>query len=214
MRQIASELLKNYCVEFSLRSPFTYASQLKGPLYCDNRKALSLVDVRNKIIDSFIKKIDQSTLSFDLIAGVATAGIPYATLIADRLNLPLIYVRSSAKTYGKKNQIEGSYCSQQKVLLIEDLINQGQSFYNASLILAEHNLYLTGGLCIMNYNMRESQDLFSEFSFPIFSLTDLDELLKIAEEKNVLSSREVDLFKIWRKDPLKWSYDHLQRMIK
>ena len=126
--QIASLLLSIDAVVLSPDAPFTWSSGLKSPIYCDNRLTLSFPEVRQAIADGMVAYIKANFPEADVIAGTATAGIPHAAWVSERLNLPMAYVRGSAKSHGKKKRIEGLVKSGQKVVIVEDLISTGQCF--------------------------------------------------------------------------------------
>ncbi len=208
-RSISRLLLANSCVELSPKNPFEYASGLRGPLYCDNRRLLSIVDFRDRVVAEFIHLIEKERLEFDIIAGVATAGIPHATLIADRLKRPLIYVRSSAKGHGRNNQIEGIYSSGDRVLLIEDLVNQGESLCHAANALRDHGLHVISALSIVDYQMKRAEELLKRHEISLYSLCNLDTLLDVAFEEDKLEEEEISLLNQWRQNPVKWSDDYV-----
>ena len=202
---IARGLIEKGCVKLSPQNPFTYASGLKGPIYCDNRLILSHVDFREKVIESFLELIKNHSLQFDLIGGIATAGIPYAAFIADRLKLPMIYVRPKAKEHGKKNQVEGDYRPNQSVILVEDLVNQGSSLADAMFGVNQAELNSSQCLCIVDYQMGEAAKRLSELSLSLYSLTDFEHLVAAAFEMKLIDSEGRKLLIDWHADPKEWS---------
>ncbi len=186
-KSIAKKLLEIGCVKFSPDKPFVYASGLTGPIYCDNRMILSHVDFRNIIVENFLKLISHSQFKFDLIGGIATAGIPYSAIVADRLNLPMIYIRPKPKGHGKKNQVEGDYSAGQTVLLFEDLINQGSSVLEAFHGLKEAGLKANTCLAIVDYQMPVAKEKLSESGMHLFSLTDFSSLVDTAFELELIN---------------------------
>lgn len=202
---IARGLIEKGCVKLSPRKPFQYASGLKGPIYCDNRLILSHVEFRQKIIHSFLEVIKKYSLSADLIGGIATAGIPHAAFIADRLSLPMIYVRPKAKDHGKKNQVEGDYQPNQSVLLVEDLINQGSSLSDAMAGLEAAELNSSNCLCIVDYQMSEAKKRLKELSLNVYSLTDFEHLVEASFELNFIDTEGKKLLMEWHSDPKEWS---------
>ncbi|MBC7540973.1 MAG: orotate phosphoribosyltransferase [Bacteriovorax sp.] len=202
---IARGLIEKGCVKLSPQNPFTYASGLRGPVYCDNRLILSHVDFREKIIQSFLDVIKKDSLQFDLIGGIATAGIPYAAFIADRLKLPMVYVRPKAKEHGKKNQVEGDYRPNQSVILVEDLVNQGSSLAEAMSGVRDAGLFSTQCLCIVDYQMSEAKKRLKELSLSLISLTDFDHLIQAALEMKLIDSEGKKLLIDWHADPKEWS---------
>jgi orotate phosphoribosyltransferase len=203
-KEVANLLLSIQAVCLSPQSPFTYTSGLKGPIYCDNRRILSHVAIRDKIITHFIDLIKEKNLRCDSYAGLATAGIPHAALIADRLKLPMIYIRSKAKEHGKQNQIEGDYKPGDKIILIEDLINQAGSLNTAYAGAVEAGLCPIACLAIVDYQMESAKRVVSDLKLPLYALTNLDSIVKICAEKKQISSQESEMIYKWRQDPSEW----------
>jgi len=202
---IAKALINKGCVKLQPQNPFTYASGLKGPIYCDNRLILTHVDFRDQIIESFIATIRQHKLDFDLIGGIATAGIPHAAMIADRIKAPMVYVRPKAKEHGKKNQVEGDYKANQSVILVEDLVNQGSSLADAMMGVKEAGLISSSCLCIVDYQMQEASKRLKELSLNLFSLTDFEHIVEAALELQFISGEGKKLLRDWHADPKGWS---------
>jgi orotate phosphoribosyltransferase len=203
--QIAKALIQKNCVKFSAQNPFTYASGLKGPIYCDNRLILSHVDFREVVIDAFISLIDEQKFKFDLIGGIATAGIPHASFIADRLKLPMVYVRPKAKEHGKKNQVEGEFAKGQRVLLVEDLVNQGSSLADAMRGIEDCELTSINCLAVVDYQMAEAHKRLSDLKLKLFSLTDFEHLVLAAIELNLITQGDRELLMNWHADPKGWA---------
>lgn len=202
--QVAQILLDLQCLQISVGKPFSYASGLKGPIYCDNRKILSHVSEREKIIDYFVELIKSSQVEFDAVAGLATAGIPHAALIAHQLKKPMIYVRSKAKEHGKGNQVEGQYSKGDRIILIEDLVNQGASLEAALVGINECGLKAKACYCIVDYEMKKSKERLKNANLPLFSLTNFSSISKLALDKEIISSKDYqDLFN-WQKAPEDW----------
>lgn len=202
---IARGLIKQGCVQLSPNKPFSYASGLKGPIYCDNRLILGQVALREQVISAFVDLIQKKTAKFDLIGGIATAGIPHAAFIADRLKLPMVYVRPKAKEHGKKNQVEGQYLANQSVILIEDLVNQGSSLADAMEGIKSCELLSTQCLCIVDYQMGEAKKRLQELSLSLESLTDFEHLVRAALELGLIEEKEKRLLMDWHDDPKEWS---------
>ena len=202
---IARNLLNLGAVKFSPQNPFTYASGLKGPIYCDNRTILSHVEFRDQVVVAFIDVIKQNKLSFDHLGGIATAGIPHAAIIADRLNSPMIYVRPKAKGHGKRNQVEGDFSKGQNVLLVEDLVNQGASLLEAVEGVRAEGLLCQFCLCIVDYQMQIASQRLSEHSIQLFSLTDFTSLSLAALELRLIDQEAFELLKSWQINPTLWS---------
>lgn len=202
---IARQLILNQCVKISPLEPFTYASGLKGPIYCDNRLILSHVNFRNTIIKSFIDVIETQKFDFDFIGGIATAGIPHAAFIADRLKLPMIYVRPKPKDHGRKNQIEGDYKIGDKVILLEDLVNQGASLSDAMKGVNDSGLKCSDCLCVVDYQMPEAIRRLNEWNLNLFSLTDFDNLIHAALELNLINESGEKMLRDWHAQPKGWA---------
>lgn len=202
---IARGLIQKGCVKLSPAEPFHYASGLKGPIYCDNRLILGHVDFREKVIAAFVEVIKDQSLEFDLVGGIATAGIPHAAFIADRLKKPMVYVRPKAKEHGKKNQVEGDYHPNQSVILVEDLVNQGSSLADAMAGVFGAGLISTQCLCIVDYQMAEAQKRLKDLSLKLYSLTDFDHLVEAALELKFIDSEGKKLLIDWHADPKEWS---------
>ena len=196
--QLLNALLNLGCLQVKPSEPFSYASGLHGPIYCDNRLSLSDPKVRSLIADSFAEKFKELNLSVDSLMGLATAGIPHGALLADRLNLPFNYIRSKAKGHGKKNLIEGKWQEGQKVLVIEDLVNQGASLSSAVKNIMEAGGEVAGCFCIVNY------EFFSTSDYQIHHLVSFSDIIAHCKEKNFVTKDEVTLLENWHKDPKIW----------
>jgi orotate phosphoribosyltransferase len=202
---IARGLIEKGCVKLSPTAPFHYASGLKGPIYCDNRLILGHVDFRDQVINAFIEVIKKNSLKFDLLGGIATAGIPHAAFIADRMKLPMVYVRPKAKEHGKKNQVEGDFLAHQSVLMVEDLVNQGSSLADALSGVKSAGLVTHACLCIVDYQMAEAKKRLNELSLELYSLTDFDHLVEAAVELKFIDQEGKKLLINWHADPKEWS---------
>jgi len=194
---IAELLLKEKAVFLSPEKPFTWTSGIKAPIYCDNRILISSVECREIITKYFCAAI--SILKPEVIAGTATAGIPWASFIAYELKLPLIYVRSSSKEHGRENAIEGKFNKGSKTILIEDLISTGKSSVEAAKKLREAELVVTKVLSIFSYELPKANELFSENQLTYESLSNFDSLANVAFKKGQFNEKIlIDLIS-WRK---------------
>lgn len=202
---IAKKLIHLGAVKFSPQNPFTYASGLKGPIYCDNRIILSHVEFRDEVICAFIEIIKQNKLSFDHLGGIATAGIPHAAFVADRLKRSMVYVRPKPKEHGRKNQVEGYYRPGERVLLFEDLVNQGASLDEAMAGVRGAELSCDACLCVVDYEMQAAKERLRNQSIQLFSLTDFTSLVEAAFELNLIDQAGTNLLKEWHADPKAWS---------
>ena len=160
-KQVAEYLLQIKAIKLQPSNPFTWASGWKSPIYCDNRKTLSFPEVRSYIRDSFTKLIKELYPDAEMIAGVATGAISHGALVADKMTLPFIYVRSEAKEHGLGNQIEGYYQKGQKVVVVEDLISTGGSSLNAVKALREAGCEVLGMAAIFTYEFKKAADGFT-----------------------------------------------------
>ncbi len=202
---IAKNLINLGAVKFSPSNPFTYASGLRGPVYCDNRLVLTHVELRNKIIEAFLSILNHKKMEFDLVGGIATAGIPHASIISDRISRPLIYIRPKPKGHGKMNQVEGDYKPGQTVLLVEDLVNAGSSLVEAHEGLKMAGLSSQSCLCIVDYEMKAAKAKLADLGIDLYSLTDFTSLSLAALELNLVNQAEFELLVDWQSDPQKWS---------
>lgn len=202
--QVAEILLSVGCLQLEPASPFTYASGLKGPIYCDNRKILSHVNERNRIVDFFINELNNSNFEYDHLAGLATAGIPLASFMAHKMEKSLIYVRSKPKGHGKGNQVEGDYRDGQKIILIEDLVNQASSLLEAVEGAKNAGLNPVACFCIVDYQMEIAQERLEEIQLPLVSLTDFSTISLKAKDLGQISGEEYERLLAWQKDPKNW----------
>lgn len=201
--QIARNLLQIKAIKLNPQNPFTWASGMRSPIYCDNRISLSFPAVRNVIIDGFKEKAFMFG-SVDAICGVATAGIPHGVLLADRLNLPFAYVRSSAKNHGRQNVIEGELAPGASVLVIEDLISTGGSSLEAVEKLREHGYNVKGVLAVFDYGFQKANENFAKAACPYSSLSNYNALLEEAVSVSYISGEEKQILTGWRQDPENW----------
>ena len=203
--QTAEILLKLEAIKLSPNNPFTWASGWKSPIYCDNRIILSDPNSRNLIADNFVKIIKHKYKDTELIAGVATGDIGIGILVAQKLDLPFIYVRPEAKKHGRKNQIEGKVLKNQKVIVIEDLISTGMSSLNAVKALKNSKLNVLGMIAIFTYGFEISKRNFENDKIDLDTLCDYSILLKKALETEYISEDNLGTLSVWNKDPENWS---------
>jgi len=201
---IAEKLLQVKAVALKPQGFFTWASGWKSPIYCDNRKVLSHPFVRDFIKSELCNVVFEKFEQAELLAGVATAGIPWGAMVSDQLKLPFIYVRPKPKEHGLGNQIEGEYQPGQKVVVIEDLVSTGKSSLQAVDALLEKGLEVIGMISIFNYGFSVAQQEFEKKSIRYYSLTDYSSILAIYLEKESLTQAEFSLLEEWRKDPAGW----------
>jgi len=201
---IAEKLLQINAIKLSVHEPFTWASGWKSPIYCDNRKALSFPFVRDFIKSEMCNVIFQDFENADMIAGVATAGIPWGAMSADQLKLPYIYVRPKPKEHGLGNQIEGYYETGKRVVVVEDLVSTGKSSLQVVDVLKNAGLEVEGMVSIFNYGFENAKNAFREYNLTLKSLTDYDSLIALAIEKNSISEDDQKTLLNWRQDPSNW----------
>lgn len=194
---VAEILLKEKAVFLRPDEPFTWTSGIKSPVYCDNRLLISTVNSREFIIKCFCEAV--RILNVDLIAGTATAGIPWAAWIAHELRLPLVYVRSSSKDHGRQNAIEGSVTRGQKSVLIEDLISTGKSSIAAAKKLEEAGLDVLRVMSIFSYDFKQAQEIFQANNLKTQSLSNFEILSKVAYDNKVLNEDALKQVLEWRK---------------
>jgi orotate phosphoribosyltransferase len=204
-REVAEYLLEIKAVVLNPAQPFTWASGLKSPIYCDNRKTLSYPKVRTFIKNAFADVIAEDFKNCDVIAGVATAGIPHGALVADMLNKPFVYVRDKAKGHGLTNQIEGKLDAGQKVVVIEDLISTGGSSLKAVEALREAGAEVLGLGAVFTYGFPKSLTAFSEANCKFFTLSDYPTLLEVALKQDYIKAEEKATLTDWYQNPEEWS---------
>ena len=202
---LASFLLQIKAIKLNPANPFTWASGLKSPIYCDNRVTLSYPQVRTFIREGFKNMCLDKFGTPDVIAGVATGGIPQGALVAQELGLPFVYVRSEKKSHGMNNQVEGIINSGQSVVIIEDLVSTGKSSLNAVEALREKGAVIKGMLAIFTYGMDIAAENFKKNKCELFTLTNYDALIKKAAEENYIRENDLASLMEWKKDPQAWS---------
>jgi orotate phosphoribosyltransferase len=195
---IAKILLENKAVHLEPDNFFTWTSGIKSPIYCDNRQIISYPEHRTLIVNKFIELIESKYPQTEVIAGTATAGIPWAAWIADKMNLPMIYIRSSSKGHGLKNALEGKVEINKKVIVIEDLISTGKSSIAAAKEVRSGNLELLGVVSIFSYAFKKAQQAFEKEDIPYSSLCDLDTMLDYSKEEKLLTLDQIDIINKWK----------------
>ncbi len=203
--KVAESLLQIKAIKLNNAEPFTWASGLKSPIYCDNRIALSFPKIRTYIRQQIVEAIEDKFGEVDVIAGVATAGIPQAALVAAAMGLPLIYVRPSGKKHGMTNKIEGVINPGQSVVVIEDLVSTGKSSLKAVDALRDAGASVKGMVAIFTYGLQKAAENFEKANCQLVTLSDYDNLVKIATEGNYISNSDLLPLMDWRKDPQAWS---------
>ncbi len=196
--QIAAKLLQIKAIKLKPQNPFTWASGIQSPIYCDNRKTLSHPAIRTFIKESLVEK-SKLFGTFDIVAGVATAGIAHGALLADALNLPFAYIRSKAKGHGLQNRIEGDVSGSERVLVVEDLISTGGSSLEAVDVLKNVGCEVVGVLAIFTYGFEQSKTAFAAADCQLETLSNYDVLLEEALTTQYITADEVEVLKAWRK---------------
>lgn len=201
---LAKHLLEIKAIKLSPTEPFTWASGLKSPIYCDNRMSLSHPEVRT-FIKKELSELSKSFGKFDGIAGVATAGIPHGALLADALNMPFIYIRAKAKDHGKQNLIEGDITVAKRYLVVEDLISTGMSSLQAVEALVEAGGEIAGVIALFSYGLQKAKDSFEAAGYKLATLSNYEALLEEAVQNDYISTEERKLLENWNKSPQEWS---------
>ena len=201
MKSIAKALLEIEAVSLQPNNPFTWSSGLLSPIYCDNRLTLSYPKVRKEIAQGLANMVKEKYPDAEVIAGTATAGIPHAAWVSDVLDLPMVYVRGSAKGHGKGNVIEGKVDDGQKVVVIEDLVSTGGSAIDAVKQLQSAGANVLGVAAIFTYGMKKGAEQFAAERIAWDTLTNFDELLTSAVETGMIEEREVQSLLHWRDNP-------------
>lgn len=206
---IAEKLLEIEAVALKPNDPFTWASGLRSPIYCDNRLTLSYPNIRKEIATGLKTIILEKFPEAELIAGTATAGIPHAAWVSDLLDLPMCYVRSKPKGHGKGSQIEGKTTQGQKVVVVEDLISTGGSVITAVKALREAGCDVLGVVAIFTYKLAKGEEMLKEENISAYTLTDFPTLAEVAKEKGYIQKEDLDTLLAWRKDPAEWGKQYI-----
>ena len=200
-RLIANDLLSIKAVFLRPEEPFTWASGIKSPVYCDNRLTLTAPEVRNDVEQSLAETIAAVFPEAEVLMGTATAGIAHAAITAHLMDLPMGYVRSGAKDHGRGNQIEGKLEKGQKVVVVEDLMSTGGSCIDAVNVLRDAGADVLGVVSIMTYGMKKGIDRMAEAGIEWVSLTNFDTVAEVAAEQNYISSDDIARLIAFRNDP-------------
>ena len=198
-------LLQSKAIKLEPAKPFTWASGWKSPIYCDNRITLSFPEIRSFIRDCFVETIRREFPEAEVIAGVATGAIAQAALVADAMNLPMVYVRSAPKNHGMENLIEGKILPGQKVVVVEDLISTGGSSLAAVEALRSAGCDVLGMTSIFTYGFPKAQESFRKAGCTLFPLTDYNELIDLALSSGYILPSQTEILKQWRLSPDTWN---------
>ncbi|MFS7207341.1 orotate phosphoribosyltransferase [Carnobacterium divergens] len=203
-KKIAQDLLEIKAVSLSPNEPYTWASGIKSPIYCDNRITMSYPSVRREIARGLAELIKRDYPEAEVIAGTATAGIPHAAWVAELLDLPMVYIRGKAKDHGKGNQIEGRITKNQKMVIIEDLISTGGSVIDAAVAAKNEGADVIGAAAIFTYELPKGIENFKKHQLSFATLTNYSTLIDVALELGTIEANDLNLLKEWKQDPTNW----------
>ena len=201
--EVARKLLQIKAIKLSPQNPFTWASGMQSPIYCDNRVVLSYPLIRDFMVEAMVSKSKEFN-AFNMIAGVATAGIAHGALLANALHQPFVYVRSKAKGHGRQNRIEGELRGNEKVLVVEDLISTGGSCLEAVQALRDQGCTIVGVIAIFTYGFESAKIAFSNADCPFHTLTNYNILLEEAVASGYINTEDQKSLEQWRKSPKEW----------
>lgn len=200
---LAGCLLQVGAVRLQPLEPFTWASGLKSPIYCDNRQLLGYPEVRDQIVEALVA--GSAALRPSLIAGAATAGVPWAAMVADRLKLPMVYVRPTPKNHGMGRQVEGPLARGHRAVLIEDLISTGMSSLKCAEALRAEGAEVPSVLALFSYGLPQAGQAFTEAGIGLEVLSSFEVLSKEAEARGILDAAGSEALAAWRSDTVAWS---------
>ncbi|MGV3509579.1 MAG: orotate phosphoribosyltransferase [Sphingobacteriaceae bacterium] len=203
-QKVAEFLLQIKAIKLQPNNPFTWASGIKSPIYCDNRITLSHPTIRTYIRQNLTALIQEEFGSVGLIAGVATAGIPQGALVAQELGLPFAYVRSKPKEHGTGSLIEGEIFDNQRVIVVEDLISTGKSSLQAVEALREAGCDVAGLVAIFSYGLDEATQNFKKAKCRFSTLSNYSALIDYASEHRFINKDDLELLRKWRDNPTEW----------
>ncbi|WP_288304913.1 orotate phosphoribosyltransferase [uncultured Fusobacterium sp.] len=201
-KEVAKSLLTTGAVKLNVKEPFTFVSGIKSPIYCDNRKMIGYPEERKIVVDEFVKKLSEK--EFDIVAGTATAGIPWAAFIAMAMNKPMSYIRGEKKNHGAGKQIEGADVSGKKVIVIEDLISTGGSSIKAVDAAFNEGAKEVEVISIFSYEFDKAYKNFEEKNIKWESLSNFTALLSLAREEKYLTDEEAEIAASWNKNTDSW----------
>lgn len=207
-RRLAERLLTIEAVSLSPDEPFTWASGLHSPIYCDNRVTLSDPPTRDLIAEGLADLVRSNFERVDVVAGTATAGIAHAALAADRLGAPMAYVRSAPKDHGRGNQIEGRIPAGSTVVMVDDLISTGGSVLKAAQAVEREGSSVVGVLALFSYELEKGHRAFQEAGVPLYTLSNYPTLIEVAAESGRITPEQLATLQTWSSDPQAWSDSH------
>ena len=203
-KKVAESLLQIKAIKLNPTNHFTWASGWYSPIYCDNRKILSYPAVRKEIYEGFVKIISEKYPDADIIAGVATGAIAHGVLVAEKMGKPFIYVRSSPKSHGLTNQVEGEYWPGAKVVVVEDLVSTGGSSLSAVEALREGGCDVLGMVAIFTYGFPTAEENFAGADVKLDTLSNYKTMIELAVNHGYVHEDELQTLKEWRRDPANW----------
>jgi len=199
--EVARSLLQIKAIKLQPTNPFTWASGVKSPIYCDNRKILSYPDIRSYVKSQLAVSINEKFEKPDAIAGVATGGIAHGALVAEAMGLPFVYIRSNVKDHGLNNMIEGELGQGQKVVVVEDLVSTGGSSLKAVDAIRAENCQVLGMTAIFTYGFDIAKENFEKSDCKLVTLSHYDILIQEALKENYIEEKDFELLQTWRKNP-------------
>lgn len=203
-RELAERLLQINAIKLNVRNPFTWASGLLAPIYCDNRRILSFPELRNWVADRFVDVIRKHYPDVELIAGVATGAIAIGVLVAERMDLPFVYVRSKPKSHGLASQVEGDAPAGKMTVIVEDLVSTAKSSLQAYHALREKGLRILGMVSIFTYDLNIAAKNLENVGCNLVSLSNYEALLETAINNKIISDNDLIELKKWRESPESW----------
>ena len=203
-KKTANYLLQINAIKLNIQNPFKWSSGWNSPIYCDNRVCLSFPKIRDFLANSIAEEIKKKTSNNFIIAGVATGAIGIGMLVANKLNVPFIYVRPEQKKHGRKNQIEGTLNKNEKVIVIEDLISTGKSSLNAVDAIQNNGAKVIFMIALFTYGFEIAKENFINKRIELKTLCDYNNLIETAKENNLINEDEIKSLINWKKNPEKW----------
>ena len=207
-KKIAKDLLKIHAVFLRPNDPFTWASGIKSPIYCDNRLTLSAPEVRDDVENGLKQLIEENHPDVEMLMGTSTAGIAHAAITAHLMNLPMGYVRSGSKDHGRQNQIEGKLEKGTKVVVVEDLISTGGSVLEVVQVLREAGAEVLGIVSIFTYGMKKGLERLADANVKNVSLSNLDVLVDVAAKEGYIEEADKERLLMFRDNPSDESWMH------
>ncbi len=202
---VAHSLLQINAIKLNVENPFTWASGLLSPIYCDNRRILSYPAIRRMVVDGLSVIVRDRFPEAGLVAGVATGGIAHGVLVAEKLGLPFVYVRSTPKSHGLASQIEGHFEKDQKTVVVEDLVSTAKSSVAAIEALSGAGLVIKGMVAIFTYGLDAAEKRLRDAACPFISLSNYQALVDLVKSQQTFSPGELAALQAWREDPEAWS---------